>query len=112
MLLLLVALVANQPTVQDRSKIIENLSNDSNISKEQIYEVLGVYIGLIRLFLGTSDNEFNTKLLEIGFSSDFVQQLPLIGHREEIVKNLINNFDVDFGKLLTFKWKIDVSLSR
>lgn len=112
MFLILVALVGNQPTAQDRSKVIENLSNDSSISKAQIYEVLGVYIGLIRLFLETSDNEFNVKLLEIGFSSDFVQQLPFIGNREEIVKNITSNFDVDFGKLSTLKWKIDISLSR
>ncbi|XP_018565639.1 COMM domain-containing protein 5-like [Anoplophora glabripennis] len=109
--ILKMALVANQPTAQDRSKIIENLSNDSNIPKDRIYEVLGIYIGLIRCFLETSDNEFNAKLLEIGFTPDFVQQLPFIGHREEIVKNLTNNFDVDFGKLSSLKWKIDISLS-
>lgn len=106
------ALVANQPTPQDRSKILLNLSNESSLPRDQIYEVLGVYIRLIRFFLETSDNELNTKLLEIGFTPDFVQQLPFIGHREEIVKNLTNNFDVDFGKLSSLKWKIDISLSR
>ncbi|KAJ8923587.1 hypothetical protein NQ315_010166 [Exocentrus adspersus] len=106
-----VALVAFQPTAQDRSKIIENLANDRGISKDQLCQVIGVYISLVRLFLQTSDNEFSTRLSEIGFTSDFVQQLPFIGHRDEILNNLTNGFDADFGKLSTLKWKIDISLS-
>ncbi|KAJ8936450.1 hypothetical protein NQ314_012312 [Rhamnusium bicolor] len=110
--MLKMALIANQPTAQDRSKILANFSNDSSIPKEQIYEVLGVYITLVRFFLETSDNEFNSRLLEIGFTSEFIENLPFIGNRDEIVNNLLHNFNTDFGKLSSLKWKIDISLSN
>ncbi|KAJ8955348.1 hypothetical protein NQ318_003442 [Aromia moschata] len=106
------ALVAYQPTAQDRSKLIENFFNDTGIPKEQIYEILGVYIGLIRFFLETSNNEFNARLLEIGFTPEFVEKLPFATNREEIVSNLSKNFNSDFAKLTSLKWKVDISLGN
>ncbi|KAJ8985866.1 hypothetical protein NQ317_006240 [Molorchus minor] len=106
------ALVASQPNAHDKSRIIESFSNDSNIPKQQIYEVLGVYIAIVHLFLESNDNDFNTRLLEIGFTPEFVEKLPFIGNRDEIVKNLLNNFNTDYAKLASLKWKLDISLSN
>ncbi|XP_057672900.1 uncharacterized protein LOC130904252 [Diorhabda carinulata] len=100
------------PTTQDRSKSIDNFSRDTGIAREDIYEVLGIYIILLKTFLQSSDNEFQERLVELGFSSDFIENLPFIGNREEIILNLQKNYSKDFGKLSSLKWRIDISLSQ
>lgn len=106
------ALIAYQPSAQDRSKLVDVFSTDANISKEQIYKVLGAYIVLLKLFLENSDTEFSNRLKEMGFSSEFIDNFPLLGNREEIITNLRSNFGSDFGKMSTLNWKIDISLTN
>lgn len=106
------ALIAYQPNPQDRSKVIENVSKDTEIPKEQIYKLLGVYIGLLKLFMETSDAEFINRLKELGFPPEFIERLPLVGNRDEVIINLRKNVNDSFRKLSSLKWKIDISLSN
>ncbi|CAG9816773.1 unnamed protein product [Phaedon cochleariae] len=106
------ALLSFSPTGQDHAKFIDDFSKVSNIPKEHIYEVLGVYIGIIRLLMENNDAEFSHKLTEIGFSNDFLGKLSFTENREEIVNNLMTKKTTDFGKLSSIKWRIDISLSN
>lgn len=107
-----VALAVNQSSVMpDRSKLIKKFSNDSGIPKEHIYEILSVYIAIVRLFLEANDKEFNNKLHNIGFTTDFIENLPLISNRKEIVDNF-QQIESNLNKAESIKWRIDVSLGN
>lgn len=95
----------------DRSKLIKKFSNDSGIPKEHIYEILSVYIAIVRLFLEANDKEFNNKLHNIGFTTDFIENLPLISNRKEIVDNF-QQIESNLNKAESIKWRIDVSLGN
>lgn len=104
------ALSSYLPTTQDRSKAIENLSRDCNVPKENIYDILGVYITILGMFLQSNDNEYSEKMIEIGFTKEFLEQLSFLGHRQEIIGNLQNSFNTQ--KLGSLKWRIDISLGN
>ncbi|CAG9855089.1 unnamed protein product [Phyllotreta striolata] len=110
--ILKLAISSYLPTAQDRSKAIDVISRDANVPKEHVYEVLGVYISLLEIFLQGSDNEYNEKLAELGFTAGFLEQLPFLGNREEIINNLQKSYTMDFGRLNLLKWRIDVSLDH
>ncbi|XP_072402288.1 COMM domain-containing protein 5 [Diabrotica undecimpunctata] len=99
-------------TEQERSKTVLNLSRDINIPKENLEEILGVYLMFVTLFLRFEDNEFVERLTEIGFSPEFIENLPLIGNRDSIIENLRRSYTENFGKLSLFRWRIDISLSN
>ncbi|XP_023024347.2 COMM domain-containing protein 5 [Leptinotarsa decemlineata] len=105
------ALLAHKPTDQDHSELIKNFSKETDMPKEQIYNILGVYIALIKLFLEINESDFNQKLLEFGFTTDFLQKLPFFKNPNGIIDNLMDNH-TDFGKMSLFKWRIDISLSN
>ncbi|RZC38355.1 COMM domain-containing protein 5, partial [Asbolus verrucosus] len=108
----LVALSLIQSSVQERLKVIEKISNDYNISKEKITQVLEIYLAIIRIFIESTDKEFNMKLIDLGFSSDFVEDLPLSSNRTKIVDTILNSRRGEFNKLVSLKWRIDISLSN
>lgn len=90
--------------------VVDNITKDAGLSIEQTYEIIGVYIGIIKLFLHNNYNNFNTKLLEIGFSPDFISNLSLLENQKELISNLRRFSSNNFYKLSIFKWKIDISL--
>jgi hypothetical protein len=110
--LLKVALSINQSPTLDRLKILEKISNDHHVPKDKLIEVLGIYLAIIRLFLETTDKEFNAKLIELGFSNEFVEELPLVSNRTKVIDNIVNSRRGEFKKLVSLKWRIDISLTN
>lgn len=108
----LVALAVNQAAVlPDRSKLIEKFSNDSGIPREHVYEILSVYIAIVRLFLEVNVKEFCSKLYNTGFTTDFVEHLPLVNNRKEVIENFLQ-CESSLSKIDSLKWRIDVSLGH
>lgn len=106
------ALSINQSPTLDRLKILEKISNDHHVPKDKLIEVLGIYLAIIRLFLETTDKEFNAKLIELGFSNEFVEELPLVSNRTKVIDNIVNSRRGEFKKLVSLKWRIDISLTN
>ncbi|CAH0562002.1 unnamed protein product [Brassicogethes aeneus] len=108
--LLKLALAIEQFPNQNRTKNLTKICNESDVSKENILNVLGVYLLIVRLFLSTNDKEFNSRLLEIGFTDNFIETLPLISNREDVMKNLQLSTYSDYTNFTYLKWRIDISL--
>lgn len=106
------ALSINQSPSQDRLKVIEKISNDFNLPKEIIVDLLGLYLAIIRAFMESTDKEFNAKLLELGFSNDFVDELPLVNNRTKVIDTILSSRRGEFNKLVSLKWRIDISLTN
>ncbi|XP_019873454.1 COMM domain-containing protein 5 [Aethina tumida] len=104
------ALAIQQSPNQDRTKIIDKICHEFNIPKETLHCILAVYLSLIRFFLEVNDKEYNSRLLELGFTENFVESLPLISNREDVVNKIQFATHTDFGKLSYLKWRIDISL--
>lgn len=102
--------MAWQPPGKNCHHIVENITKDVGLSKEQTYEIIGIYIAIVKSFLHNSYNNFNTKLLEAGFSQDFISNLGLLENQKELISNLRHHSSNNFYKLSIFKWKIDISL--
>ncbi|EFA11877.1 COMM domain-containing protein 5-like Protein [Tribolium castaneum] len=110
--ILKVALSINQSPTQDRLKVIEKISNDFDLPKEKTIEILGVYLAIIRTFVASTDKEFNAKLKELGFSNEFIEELPLINNRTKVMDTILSSRRGEFNKLVSLKWRIDISLTN
>lgn len=106
---LLVALLAWQSPTKNCHHVIENVSKDVGISKNETYVIIGAYIEIVKLFLQSS-SEFNSRLTEIGFSTDFITNLSLAENQHELLSNLKRHSINNFSKISILKWKIDISL--
>lgn len=108
---ILVALLGWQSPAKNCYHITKNISQDIGLSIEQTYEVVGIYIEIVKLFLQNSFNDFNIKLMDLGFSSDFISKLSLLEHQKDLISNLRRHSVSNFNKLSILKWKIDISLT-
>ncbi|XP_066158900.1 COMM domain-containing protein 5 [Euwallacea fornicatus] len=104
------ALASLQPSPQNVSKAIEKLSTEKNIAKEDLYEILSVYVEILRLFIHTSDKDFINNLLEWGFSNDFVEKLTFLNNRKELIDTFLAPHYGYFQNVSSIKWRIDISL--
>lgn len=109
-LLILVALAALQPNVQDLSNAIEKVQTESKLSRKQLLEVLSIYIEIIKLFSNSGDKEFNDILLGIGFPEDYIYSLPFINNRKELTNKYFNAGSTCFQNIASIKWRLDISL--
>lgn len=105
-----VALLGWQSSSKNCHHIVENITRDVGLSKDQTFEIIGVYISIVKLFLQHNYSEFSSKLLEIGFSTNFISKLSLADNHKELVSNLRRHTSNNFNKLSIIKWKIDISL--
>ena len=93
-------------------KVIDKISSDHNIPKHKVLELLGIYLAIVQLFVESSDKEFNARLIELGFSNEFVADLPLVSNRSKVVETILNARRGEFCKLVSLKWRIDISLTH
>lgn len=89
---------------------ISNLitSNEQELSEVEIYDLIGLYIKIIKWFTQCNKEEFMEKLVEMGFTNSFVEKFPLkYENRMQIQNNayFYNNIE-------SLKWRIDISLSN
>ncbi|CAG9762339.1 unnamed protein product [Ceutorhynchus assimilis] len=104
------ALASMQPTPQPLLKPLEKLSLEKNIPKEQLYDLLSIYIAIIKQFIRTSDKDFISNLVEIGFPNEFVEGLPFVNNRKELVDTFFAPHYAFFQNVSSIKWRIDISL--
>lgn len=95
---------------QDSHQIIDSLSNDLNIPEEDIIKSIGIYLKMINLLTHSADTKFNDKLTELGFSDDFVNDLPLIANRAKVMDGMFTLKQGIFNRLESLKWRVDISL--
>lgn len=96
--------------IQNQQIKIEKLNFDDAemYTKENIYDFIGVYIALIKLFVHSTKEEFDDKLLQVGFTQSFLDKFPI---KQENKPLIIKNSNVWHCNLLSIKWRIDRSLS-
>ncbi|XP_060537366.1 uncharacterized protein LOC132708802 [Cylas formicarius] len=104
------ALACLQPQPQDLSKVIEKFSKEKNIEKHEISEVLSIYIAILKVFVNSNDKDFIQQLLEVGFTNKFLEDLPLVSNRQELVDTYFMPSYEHFQNVDTIKWRIDISL--
>ncbi|ENN74221.1 hypothetical protein HUJ04_012685 [Dendroctonus ponderosae] len=108
--ILKLALASLQPQRQNLIKPIEKLAIERNIPMENLYEILSVYIGIIRLFVHSTDKDFVATLTDLGFQNDFMASLPFVDNRKELEDTFfVPNYD-NFRNVSSMKWRIDISL--
>lgn len=90
------------------SEELQKLSSNLEIDSTIVINVLGVYMELIKLFIISSNKEFNEKLTAIGvpqFLNDEIMALEANGVTEEVLFQ-----QIEYTKdLLALHWKIDIS---
>lgn len=99
-----------QPKPQDLFKPLDKLATEKNIAKDQLYELLSVYIAVIKLFIHSTDKDFVSTLVELGFSNEFVDNLPFMNNRKELVETFFEPHYDYFQNVSSIKWRIDISL--
>lgn len=104
------ALLAWQSPTKKNHHIVSNLSKDVGLTIGQTYEIIGVLIGIIKLFLQNSPSDYNARLTELGFPPNFISNLSLEDNRKELISNLRRHSINNFNKLSALKWRIDISL--
>lgn len=106
----LVALASLQPQRQNLIKPIEKLATEKKIPLENLYDILSVYIGIVKLFVHSTDKDFVASLTDLGFPNDFVASLPFVDNRKELEDTFfVPNYDT-FRNVASIKWRIDISL--
>lgn len=106
----LVALAALQPNPQNLSRLLDKFSSEKNIPKEELYEVVGVYMAVIKYFIHTTDKDFASNLVEFGFPAEFVNNLSFVNNRKALVNNYLSPHYDYFYNVDSIKWRIDMSL--
>nr|CAH7763066.1 unnamed protein product [Callosobruchus chinensis] len=104
------AILAHQTRYSRQSNAIDHVSEELNITQEQLYRAIGVYIYLIKIFLAYKDKEFVSSLLEMGFTMSDIQELPFINNKEQILNTQKNIYMFNSEKIRNMKWRIDISL--
>lgn len=105
-----VALAALQPNPQNLSRLLDKFSIEKNIPKEELYEVVGVYMAVIKYFIHTTDKDFASNLVEFGFPTEFVNNLSFVNNRKALVNNYLAPHYDFFYNIDSIKWRIDMSL--
>lgn len=85
-----------------------NLNEDKNLQDVDIYDLIGLYIKIIKWFVQYNKEEFSDKLLGLGFSGNFVEKFPL---KYENKHQIENNMQLS-NNIQSLKWRIDISLSN
>ncbi|VEN53512.1 unnamed protein product [Callosobruchus maculatus] len=104
------ALLAQQYVSSNHSNTVDHISQELNITQEQLHRAIGIYIYLINIFVAYKDKEFVSSLLEMGFTMCDIQELPFINNKEEILNTQKNIYMFDCEKIMNLKWRIDISL--
>ncbi|XP_044765509.1 uncharacterized protein LOC123321798 [Coccinella septempunctata] len=99
-------------STQERWKVLNKVSQEFNIEKSKLVEIISAYVEIVKLFLITSDKEFNGLMGQFGFSPVFINQLPLIPNRKEVESTIGKTHNIKRGNLKSLKWRIDLSLSN
>ncbi|XP_045481521.1 uncharacterized protein LOC123685730 [Harmonia axyridis] len=95
---------------QDRTKVLDKISHELNIEKHKLVELIAIYVEIIKLFLITSDKDFNAQLGQFGFNSEFIEELPLVPNRKEVHSTILKYYKMEKRNLVDLKWTIDLSL--
>lgn len=83
----------------------EGLSIDANI-----YDLIGLYIQVIKWFVQYKQDEFYHLLTEEGFTQNFIENFPIKYEQKEVLlKNVYTEF---IGNVKSLIWRIDISLSN
>ncbi|XP_050314614.1 uncharacterized protein LOC126749045 [Anthonomus grandis grandis] len=104
------ALACIQPKQQDLLKPLEKLASETKISKDQLYEILSSYTAIIRHFIHTDQRDFVSNMVEIGYPSEFVERLPFLNNKEELLHTFFAPYKAYFMNINIIKWRIDISL--
>ncbi|KAK5639457.1 hypothetical protein RI129_011949 [Pyrocoelia pectoralis] len=96
----------NKHNVED----VESVSNSNGLETEDVLDLIGFYISIIRIFMQCDEKQFWENLTSLGCSESFIKQFPL--------KHKVHNFSCNLYKsgknaqrLSNFKWRIDISFT-
>ncbi|XP_022902169.2 COMM domain-containing protein 5-like [Onthophagus taurus] len=83
------------------------LKEENNINDEVLYDLVGIYIAVINLFLWNSKEEFEEKLFNAGFPQSFIDNLPFNQNNRDVILS-----NVQKENTVSVDYKIDISLNN
>ncbi|KAK9889402.1 hypothetical protein WA026_004677 [Henosepilachna vigintioctopunctata] len=108
--ILKIALSQANSSTQDNTKLLEKISNEYNIKKSTVVEIIASYILIIKLFLASNNEEFREIMSGVGFSASFIEELPLLQNKAYFTNTIIQCKRKENRNLVSLKWIIDISL--
>lgn len=85
-----------------------NINEEKGVTETDGHDLIGLYIKIIKWFMQYDKEEFSEKLLEYGFSNNFLDKFPL-KYENKLQFKVKTNYSNNIHSL---KWRIDISLSN